>query len=119
MSTSLDKASGNLDSIQGNLNTMSDSVKLISKSLTEYKTMINQSQSSMENLKLMLTNIQSNLPNILNGVAMVFSLFFFWLLAAQVVILSQGWELYQGTAGRLESGEAQPPAAEPSAEAKD
>ena len=29
--------------------------------------------------------------------------FFVWLLAAQVVILSQGWELYQGTAGRIES----------------
>jgi hypothetical protein len=24
-------------------------------------------------------------------------------LAAQVVIFSQGWELYQGTAGRMES----------------
>ena len=30
------------------------------------------------------------------------TLFLVWLLAAQVVILSQGWELYQGTADRLE-----------------
>jgi hypothetical protein len=39
----------------------------------------------------MLTKIQKNLPTILNGTAAVFSLFFFWLLAAQIVILSQGW----------------------------
>lgn len=108
MSTNLSKADGNLESIQGNLTTMSESVKLISKSLSEYETMIVQSQSSMENLKSMLTNIQNNLANILKGVVMVFSLFFLWLLAAQVVILSQGWELYQGTAGRIESGEVHP-----------
>jgi hypothetical protein len=30
------------------------------------------------------------------------SLFFAWLLAAQVVMLSQGWELFQGTADRME-----------------
>ena len=45
------------------------------------------------------------------------ALMLLWLLAAQVVILSQGWELYQGTAGRMESGEEEPPAAEPTAEA--
>ena len=38
--------------------------------------------------------------------ALVFTLFFLWLLAAQVVIFSQGWELYQGTAGRMEGGAA-------------
>lgn len=106
MSEDLDKADDNLTSIQTNLNTMSESVKLISKSLQEYESMIGQSQASMGNLTAMLTNIQTNLPNILNGVAAVFSLFFLWLLAAQVVILSQGWELYQGTAGRMESSES-------------
>jgi hypothetical protein len=39
-------------------------------------------------------------------VAWALSLFFGWLLVAQVVILSQGWELFQGTAGRMESGAA-------------
>ena len=65
--------------------------------------MINQSQSSMDDVTSILTNIQSNLATILNGVAIVLTLFFIWLLAAQVVILSQGWELYQGTADRMES----------------
>jgi hypothetical protein len=57
----------------------------------------------MENLTSILTNIQSNLTNILNWTAIVLSVFFFWLLAAQVVIFSQGWELFQGTASRMES----------------
>jgi methyl-accepting chemotaxis protein len=103
MAASLDKADDNLDDVQGNLVTMSSSVKLISKSLSEYESMVNQSQSSMENLTSILTNIQSNLTNILNWTAIVLSVFFFWLLAAQVVIFSQGWELFQGTASRMES----------------
>jgi len=46
----------------------------------------------------------------LNGAAIVVSLFFLWLLAAQVVIFSQGWEPFQGTAGRMESGRDELPA---------
>jgi hypothetical protein len=103
MSVNLSSADDNLGSIRGNLITMSDSVGFISSSLGEYEKMIIQSQSSMDNLNSILTNIQSNLTTILNGVAIVLTLLFLWLLAAQVVILSQGWELYQGTADRMES----------------
>ncbi len=65
--------------------------------------MVNQSQSSMDNLSSILTSIQSNLTTILNGVLIVSTLLLLWFLATQVVILSQGWELYQGTADRMES----------------
>ena len=117
MSANLDKADDKLVSIQSNLVTMSDSVKLISKSLNEYQAMIVQSQSSMDNLKLILANIQNNLPAILDGAAIVLSLFLVWLLVSQVVIFSQGWELYQGTAGRMEgAAAAKPSAAEPASE---
>jgi hypothetical protein len=102
MSVNLSDTDDNLGSIQENLITMSDSVGLISSSLGKYKGMIIQSQSSLDDLTSILTNIQSNLPTILNGVVIVLTLFFIWLLAAQVVILSQGWELYQGTADRME-----------------
>jgi hypothetical protein len=84
---------------------MSDSVGLISESLSEYQAMIAQSQASMENLRDILENFQNNQSTILNGVAIVLSVFFFWLLVAQVVIFTQGWELYQGTAGRMEGAE--------------
>ena len=106
MATDMDKTDDNLVTIQTSLVTMSDSVKTISSSLGEYESMVVQSQSSMDNLKAMLNNIQNNLDNILNTTAIVLSLAFFWLLAAQVVIFSQGWELFQGTAGRMESGAA-------------
>jgi hypothetical protein len=116
MSTSLDMADDNLELIQDNLITMSDSVAFISSSLGEYKSMVSQSRSSMDNLTALLTNIQNNLDTILNGVAIAFSTFFFWLLVAQVVILSQGWELYQGTAGRMEGAPVEPVPSEPAAE---
>ena len=115
MSTNLSKVDDNLVSVQGNLNTMSDSVGLISQSLSEYEAMVKQSQSSMGNLVAVLAAIQSNVSNIVNGVVLVLSLFFLWLLAAQVVIFSQGWELYQGTAGRMEGGAARPETPEPAA----
>jgi hypothetical protein len=102
MSANLSATDDNLAIVQGNLITMADSVKLISGSLSEYERMVIQSRSSLDNLTSILTGIQSNLGSILNGAALVLSLFFIWLLAAQVVILSQGWELYQGTADRME-----------------
>jgi peptidoglycan hydrolase CwlO-like protein len=103
VSTKLDDADSNLNAIQENLTTMAGSVALISKSLKEYEGMIGQSKESVGNLVVMLTNIQNNLNRILNAAAVAFSLFFLWLLAAQVVIFSQGWELFQGTAGRIEA----------------
>ncbi len=102
MADSLSGTDENLDTIQTNLVTMADSVGLISSSLVEYQSMIYQSQTSMENLTSILTNLQDNLGTILNGVAIGLTLFLIWLLAAQVVIFSQGWELYQGTADRIE-----------------
>jgi uncharacterized phage infection (PIP) family protein YhgE len=108
MATDLDKADDNLDTIQASLNTMSESVSLIAGSLGEYETMVSQSQSSMDNLLNILNNLQSNLSTILNAAAILLSLFFLWLLAAQVVIFSQGYELFQGTAGRMEGGEDEP-----------
>ena len=101
MSVNLSTTDDNLGSIKGNLITMSESVGLISSSLSEYENMVIQSQSSMDNVTALLTNIRSNLDPIINGLVIVLSVFFLWLLAAQIVILSQGWELFQGTADRM------------------
>jgi hypothetical protein len=49
-----------------------------------------------------------------NGAILVLTLFLLWLLAIQVVVFTQGWELYHGTADRMESSEAAVvPAAQP------
>jgi methyl-accepting chemotaxis protein len=111
ISTSMDKADDNLQLIKGNLDTMSTNVALISTSLRQYQSMIGQSQASMNDLKTMLANFQKSQEQILNTATMVLALFFLWLLAAQVVIFSQGWELYQGTASRMEAGEPEKAAA--------
>jgi peptidoglycan hydrolase CwlO-like protein len=102
MSKNLDTADNNLVTITTSLSSMATNVSSISSSLGQYKTMVAQSQASMDSLKGMLTNIQNNLNNILTAAAWALTLFFLWFLAAQVVILSQGWELYQGTADRME-----------------
>ncbi len=102
MSASLSTTDEKLTDIQGNLITMSNNVKLISSSLSEYERMVAQSRSSMDNVRSLLTTVQDNLATILNGVAILLTLFLVWLLTAQVVILSQGWELYRGTADRME-----------------
>jgi uncharacterized coiled-coil protein SlyX len=108
MSSNLSETDDQLAAVQGNLSSMSDSIKLISSSLGEYEQMVGQSKSSMDNLISILTSVKTNLPTILNVAAIVLTLFFSWLLAAQVVIFSQGWELFQGTAGRMEGKEDEP-----------
>jgi hypothetical protein len=112
MSTSLDNADDNLGLIQTNLETMSENVALISVSLQQYQDMVGASQASMDDLQTMLTNIQDNLDKILNIAMIVIVIFFLWLLAAQVVILSQGWELFNGTASRMDTGAPEPAATE-------
>lgn len=103
MATNIDKADNNLTVIQDNLATMSSSTAQISSSLREYQSMITQSQASMDNLKTMLTNTQSKIYTISTWVTLALGLFFIWLLVAQVVIFSQGWEIFRGSAGRMES----------------
>jgi hypothetical protein len=101
ISASLGATGDKLASVQENLVAMSDSVKLVSSSLSEYETMVGQSKASMGSLTSMLSGLQKNLGAILNWAALGLTLFFVWLLAAQVVILSQGWEIYHGTADRM------------------
>ena len=113
ISGSVDKADDNLSLIKDNLVTMSESASLISASLGQYQAMIGESQTSMGNLQSLLADLQSNLERILNVALVVAGLFLAWLLAAQVVIFSQGWELYRGTADRMESGKPKPEAEAP------
>jgi hypothetical protein len=62
----------------------------------------------MDNMKALLTGTKSNLPTILAITPLVLALFFLWLLAAQVVIFSQGLELFHGTATRMDTGASAP-----------
>ncbi len=89
---------------------MSENVTHISTSLGQYQEMVAQSQTSLEKMKTMLNNTNNNLDNTVNIAAWISSLFFFWLLMTQVVIFTQGWELYHGTANRIDSVSTESPA---------
>lgn len=104
MSTDLDSADDNLDTLINSLEVMSQKVVLISSSLEQYQDMVDQSGQSMENVKKLLTSIRDNLDKILSITTIVLVLSFLWLLAAQVVIFSQGWELFHGRASRIDNG---------------
>jgi hypothetical protein len=68
--------------------------------------MISQSKASTDSLNTMLTGFQSRMGNTINIVSIVLVLFFLWLLAAQAVIFSQGYELFQGTASGMALSES-------------
>lgn len=102
ISANMDKADDNLVTIQDSLDTMATNVSQISASLGEYQKMMAESKSSMEATQDILQNIEENLDTILFAIGAVLTLFFLWLLIAQVVILTQGYELFQGTATKME-----------------
>jgi hypothetical protein len=113
ISADLDRADDNLGTIQSSLTTMSGNVEFIAGSLEEYQVMVRQSQTSMANLSPLLADLQGNLPRIFDGAAIALTVFLIWLLTIQVVVLTQGWELFQGTAGRMEGGEDEVVVAQP------
>lgn len=117
MSTDLDAADDNLDSLKSDLESMSRNVTSISTSLEQYQTIIGESKESMDSIKDLLTGIQANLDTILTATTIVLLLFFLWLLAAQVVIFSQGYELFHGRADRIDAGMPEIAQADPSEEA--
>jgi hypothetical protein len=102
MSKDLDKADNNLDNVKISLDGMSKDITRISKNLEQYRDLLAESQASMDELMTLLGNLRGNLPAILTATSIALGLFFLWLLATQVVIFSQGWELYRGTADRME-----------------
>jgi hypothetical protein len=102
MSQNMDTASGNLDTIETGLTTMATNVGGITISLESYAQMLGNSKQSMQNLQAQLNAWKDSLDQMLTAAAIVLTVFFLWLLAAQVVILSQGWELFKGTANRME-----------------
>ena len=113
MAADMDRADDNLETVQSGLGTMSENVALISGSIGEYERMVAQSQASMADLQPVLASIQNSLTPVVDGAALGLTLFFLWLLAIQVVVFSQGWELYQGTAGRMEDGLDETPLVQP------
>lgn len=103
LSVDLEAAAGSLTDVEGALNLMAENIGGITESLEGYLSMVQRSQASMKGLQSQLDLWQTNLPTLVNAIALVASLFLVWLLIAQIVIFTQGLELYQGTATRFEA----------------
>jgi uncharacterized phage infection (PIP) family protein YhgE len=103
MSVNLEKTDENLVLVKDNMKLMAQNVSLISDNLGQYQTVIKESTTSTENLEGLLSNFRNNMPRIMNIATIILVLFFLWLLAAQAVIFSQGYELFHGTAGSMAS----------------
>lgn len=116
MSESMNKADSNLVAVQTNLEEMAGNVAVISERLVEYQAVIDDSKASMEKLHDILVGVRDNLGTILAAATAVMVLFMLWLLVTQVVIFSQGWELFHGTAGRMSQPAADAPRVDANAE---
>jgi hypothetical protein len=102
MGNSLSSTQDNVDTIQASLENMAVNIGGIAGSLDKYVAMTEQSQSSIKNVQAWLLQMQNNLSNILLVAAIVSTVFLAWLAIAQVVILTQGYELYMGTADKID-----------------
>lgn len=103
LSVDLEAAAGSLTDVEDALNLMAENIGGITESLEGYLSMVQRSQASMKGLQSQLDLWQTNLPTLVNAIALIASLFLVWLLIAQIVIFTQGLELYQGTATRFEA----------------
>jgi DNA repair ATPase RecN len=102
MSINIGKADENLDAIQDDMEAITENVVLIAEGFRDYKSIVKDSISSLEQMKTMLENAKEHSPRTINWITVVLALFFLWLIAAQVVIFSQGWELFHGAANRID-----------------
>ena len=102
MGDSLAATQDNVNTIKTSLDNMAVNIEAIAGSLDRYVTMTDQSQSSIANVQTWLAQLQNNIASILVAVAVVLTIFLLWLAIAQVVILTQGYELYMGTADKID-----------------
>lgn len=101
MSADLKKEDDNLVVVNDSLTVIADLVPLIPDSLNQYQNMIIESKKSTDNLKSMLTGFQINLDDIILIATIALVLVVLWLFAFEVVIISQGWEIYHGSANGM------------------
>lgn len=102
MSKDIRNAESNLNTVQDNMKAITENVILIADGFREYKSIIKESISSLEQMKTMLETARENSQKAINWFTFFVILFFIWLLAAQVVILSHGWELFNRKTNRLD-----------------
>jgi len=87
-----------LSTVQDGMSTMSESIGEIADSLEEYDAVIEQYIDTIDTLLTSLETLQDNLTTIFTFLAIFLSIFFLWMILAQVGLLTQGIELWHGEA---------------------
>ena len=98
MEQNLSDSVESLEEFKQGMSTMSESIGEIALSLSEYDAVVTKYIDTIDTLQANLDKLQSNLATILTGLAISLSIFFLWMILAQVGLLTQGIGLWQGQA---------------------
>ena len=96
MEQSLSDGGEGLGNIQSGLETMASSVGEISSSLEQYNAVFQQYLDTIDQVMTRLESLEQNLPAIITFLAVALTIFFLWMILAQVGLLTQGLDLWKG-----------------------
>jgi peptidoglycan hydrolase CwlO-like protein len=93
MNDSIEDTSHNLQVIQVDLILMKDTIRQIENSLSSSEDVLEQYQKTISSIQTQISDLQERIPNIINSVSILVYIFLGWMAAAQIGLLTQGWEL--------------------------
>jgi hypothetical protein len=97
MSESLTNTRDGIKSVQQSVQDMGASVSEIKSNLVEAQKVMQQYQDLAQSVLDFLVRWGDRLPQIIAGLAFLFTIFFFWIAATQLGLFLQGWQVYQST----------------------
>jgi len=93
MNDSIEDTSHNLQVIQVDLFLMKDTIRQIENSLSSSEDVLEQYQKTISSIQTQISDLQEKIPNIINTVSILLYIFLGWMAAAQIGLITQGWEL--------------------------
>jgi hypothetical protein len=96
METSLTDSIENITVVQEGLSSMADSISEIGTSLESYDGVVQQYLEIIDELLSGFEYLHNNLPTIFTVLAIALSIFFLWMILAQIGLVTQGVELWRG-----------------------
>lgn len=93
MNDGIEDTSHNLQVIQVDLILMKDTIRQIENSLSSSEDVLEQYQNTVSSIQTQISDLQERIPNIINTVSILVYIFLGWMAAAQIGLLTQGWEL--------------------------
>jgi phage-related tail protein len=86
-------ATGNMQRLQGDTAQLAANIDTIKASLSDARDVVSGYQDIIEDLRTDLASLQTSVPDWFNGLRWGGALLLIWLGAAQIGLMTQGWEL--------------------------